>query len=156
MKKLYKEFCEFTDRLKNQQGYVNLLIELSPKLLESSIRYGNNIAIWANKVETRYKEFFNIMTKVQQAHGIQTTINSANNSNNLSISSLSSTSSLLASPSINIQSVNNLSSATGSVLSSSGYDSTISSRIDSHSIEIDDNLVLIKSFNKYNLIFKSC
>lgn len=73
MKKLYKEFCEFTDRLKNQQGYVNLLIELSPKLLESSIRYGNSIAMWANKVETRYKEFFNVMSKVQQAYGLQIT-----------------------------------------------------------------------------------
>ncbi|RMZ94451.1 Triple functional domain [Brachionus plicatilis] len=71
MKKLYKEFCEFTERLKNQQGYVNLLIELSPKLLESSIRYGNNIAMWANKVEGRYKEFFNVMSKVQQAYGVQ-------------------------------------------------------------------------------------
>lgn len=71
MKKLYKEFCEFTDRLKNQQGYINLLIELSPKLLESSVRYGNNIAIWSNKVETRYKEFFNLMSKVQQAYGLQ-------------------------------------------------------------------------------------
>ncbi len=71
MKKLYKEFCEFTDRLKNQQGYVNLLIELSPKLLESSIRYGNSIAQWASKVETRYKEFFNVMSKVQQAYGMQ-------------------------------------------------------------------------------------
>ena len=71
MKKLYKEFCEFTERLKNQQGYVNLLIELSPKLLESSIRYGNNIAMWANKVEGRYNEFFNVMSKVQQAYGVQ-------------------------------------------------------------------------------------
>ena len=50
MRRLYSEFCEFTDRLRNQQGYVNLLIELSPKLLESSVRYGNNIAVWANKV----------------------------------------------------------------------------------------------------------
>ena len=71
MDKLYKEFCEFTDKLRNQQGYVNLLIELSPKLLESSIRYGNSIAAWANKVETRYKEFFNVMAKVQQAYGLQ-------------------------------------------------------------------------------------
>ncbi len=82
MKKLYKEFCDFTDRLKNQQGYVNLLIELSPKLLESSIRYGNNIAMWANKVESRYKEFFSTMSKVQQAHGLQT--------NNLNMSDLPS------------------------------------------------------------------
>ena len=71
MDKLYKEFCEFTDKLRNQQGYVNMLIELSPKLLESSIRYGNSIAMWANKVETRYKEFFNVMSKVQQAYGLQ-------------------------------------------------------------------------------------
>jgi triple functional domain protein len=69
--KLYKEFCDFTEKLRNQQGYVNLLIELSPKLLESSIRYGNNIAMWANKVETRYKEFFNVMNKVQQAYGLK-------------------------------------------------------------------------------------
>ncbi len=86
MKKLYKEFCDFTDRLKNQQGYVNLLIELSPKLLESSIRYGNNIAVWANKVESRYKEFFNTMSKVQQTYGLQT--------NNLNLSEISSSTSL--------------------------------------------------------------
>lgn len=46
---------------------------MSPKLLETSIRYGNNIAIWANKVETRYKEFFNIMSKVQHTYGLQIT-----------------------------------------------------------------------------------
>lgn len=71
MDKLYKEFCEFAEKLRNQQGYVNLLIELSPKLLESSVRYGNNIAVWANKVETRYKEFFNVLAKVQQTYGLQ-------------------------------------------------------------------------------------
>ncbi len=78
---------------KNQQGYVNLLIELSPKLLESSIRYGNNIAIWANKVETRYKEFFNIMSKVQQAHGLHAASNSISTigSSSLSLASLPST-----------------------------------------------------------------
>jgi hypothetical protein len=52
---------------------------LSPKLLETSIRYGNNIAIWANKVETRYKEFFNIMSKVQHTYGLQITSASASN-----------------------------------------------------------------------------
>lgn len=50
IKRVYKEFAEFAERLRNQQGYVNLLIELSPKLLESSSRYGSNIAAWANKV----------------------------------------------------------------------------------------------------------
>lgn len=50
IKRVYKEFAEFADRLRNQQGYVNLLIELSPKLLESSSRYGPSIAAWANKV----------------------------------------------------------------------------------------------------------
>lgn len=51
IKRVYKEFAEFAERLRNQQGYVNLLIELSPKLLESSSRYGPSIASWANKVK---------------------------------------------------------------------------------------------------------
>lgn len=95
MKKLYKEFCEFTERLKNQQGYVNLLIELSPKLLESSSRYGANIAMWANKVETRYKEFFNLMSKVQQSHSANSIGASVANSLNNSMASLISSSSIL-------------------------------------------------------------
>jgi hypothetical protein len=74
---------------------VNLLIELSPKLLETSIRYGNNIAIWANKVETRYKEFFNVMSKVQQTYGLQTPSTPTNNSSLINASTTSSTSSLL-------------------------------------------------------------
>ena len=50
---------------------MNLLIDLAPKLLESSVRYANQIAHWTNKVETRYKEFFNVLAKVQQANGLQ-------------------------------------------------------------------------------------
>ncbi len=74
-----------------------MLIELSPKLLETSIRYGNNIAIWANKVETRYKEFFNIMSKVQLSHGMQLTNNNFTNS----MSSLASNASSISLPSQN-------------------------------------------------------
>ena len=73
---------------------MNLLIELSPKLLETSIRYGNNIAIWANKVETRYKEFFNVMSKVQQTYGLQITpATPTTNSSSINTSSTSSSSS---------------------------------------------------------------
>jgi hypothetical protein len=28
------------------------------------------IAAWANKVETRYKEFFNVMSNIQKSHGL--------------------------------------------------------------------------------------
>jgi hypothetical protein len=137
MKKLYKDFCEFTDRLKNQQGYVNLLIELSPKLLESSVRYGANIAMWANKVETRYKEFFNIMAKVQQTHGLMhissgvgAGAGSSNNfstsvSNLLQSSSSSSSSPLLLSSnsSLNATSINN--SSTSAATSTTTLNSTL-------------------------------
>lgn len=51
IKRLYKEFAEFADQVRTQQEYVNVLIELSPKLLESSSsRFAANIAAWANKV----------------------------------------------------------------------------------------------------------
>ena len=116
MKKLYKEFCDFTERLKNQQGYVNLLIELSPKLLESSIRYGNNIAMWANKVETRYKDFFNLMSKVQLAHGLQSSATTLVNS----MSSLTSSASSFLSPQ---NSTSGVSTTSTSILSDS-FDST--------------------------------
>ena len=122
MKKLYKEFCEFTERLKNQQGYVNLLIELSPKLLESSIRYGNNIAMWANKVETRYKEFFNLMSKVQQAHGLQSGGSSGSHLVS-SMSSLTSSASSLLSPTAQ-SSTSGVSTAGSTSLLNTSYDST--------------------------------
>lgn len=64
--------------LKNQQGYVNLLIELSPKLLESSIRYGNQISAWSNKVESRYKDFYAIMSNIQHKFGVLTSTSSTN------------------------------------------------------------------------------
>ena len=126
MKRLYKEFCEFTDRLKNQQGYVNLLIELSPKLLESSVRYGNQIAYWSNKVETRYKEFFNVLSKVQQANGLQTLNNDINNSTP-SLSSQTTTSESSAFSSSFAGSLNNSTSLLNSpTVSSSGYESNFS------------------------------
>ena len=107
--------------VKNQQGYVNLLIELSPKLLETSIRYGNNIAVWANKVETRYKEFFNIMSKVQQAHGIQLT--NANFTNSMTSLTSTASSSMSTSPmSIQNSTTSLLTAATNSTAMTSGYD----------------------------------
>jgi hypothetical protein len=133
MDKLYKEFCEFTDKLRNQQGYVNLLIELSPKLLESSIRYGNSIAMWANKVETRYKEFFNVMAKVQQAYGLQSNTSSSSSG----VSSLNSSAFIQQTPAGSSSSLavssSSLNASINSQATTAASSVTLNSTIDQHS-----------------------
>ncbi len=100
------------------------MIELSPKLLESSIRYGSNIASWANKVETRYKEFFNLMSKVQQAHGML-------NNNELNKSVTGS----LASPTISVQVKNQQHKEPNESLHASSMDSLVSQTTQSSTFE---------------------
>jgi hypothetical protein len=159
MDRLYKEFCEFTDKLRNQQGYVNLLIELSPKLLESSIRYGANIALWANKVETRYKEFFTVMAKVQQAYGLQSSggtapvsLSQSGGSSNASSSGIFSNSSFIqpnASTSVSTSSLNSHVSTTTLASTVTLNSSGVGSALDQQS-----SIALIVSFCKF-LVAKS-
>ena len=123
------------------------MIVLSPKLLESSVRYGNNIAIWANKVETRYKEFFNLMSKIQQAHGLQPTINNFTSST----TSLASTSSL--SPSI--QSTNSTVLASNSSLINTSYDNSSITSIVEPSVSFNKFFFfrVLKMFSLFKFFF---